>query len=192
MFKKLITLLIAAAPLWAGAQTIVDMQFKQNPLFKVSTNQVNTAMTDAGTLTLGGDLTVAGGSGVYSYAWTDADGAELGSESTLTISVPGKYILTVSDQCDCSQTVEFNIEAAAIEAVEVEGLELKVVGDWLLIGGAEARQVTVFAMNGSMALLASPAEPVGQVSLASLEPGVYVAQVLLADGRLVTSKFSIR
>ena len=56
---------IAIAPRLC-AQTIINLDFKQNPIFEVSTNNVDTALPDDGTpLTLGADLTVAGGSGVY-------------------------------------------------------------------------------------------------------------------------------
>lgn len=191
MLKKFLLLILTTISLSAGAQTIVDLQFKQNPLFSVSTNKVNAALSDFNSLTLGADLTISGGSGSYTYLWTDTDGEKLGAESTLEVSTPGTYLLTVSDLCDCKQIVEFNIESAGIEAMEIPDVELKLIGNILLINGSEAKQVTLFSTNGAMTYLSVPATPASQFSLASLEPGIYVIQVVLANGKLITSKISI-
>lgn len=185
---------VAAAVCVPGvtAQTVVNLHFTQNPLFEVSTHEVTAAIPDgASTLTLGADLAVAGGSGTYTYLWTDGAGDELGRDATLQVSAPGVYNLTVSDQCDCSHDVVFDVTTAGIDAAEADGIAIVVSGRTLWIEGGEARQATVFTTGGRMVLLETPAAPSSSVSLSGLEQGIYVAQVVLTDGRVVIRKVQI-
>jgi hypothetical protein len=54
-----------------------------------------------GTILLGEDISVAGGTPEYSYRWTDPDQQELDGE-TVTGTSFGKYYLMVSDQQNCT------------------------------------------------------------------------------------------
>lgn len=187
-------LTVASAFLSPGAvaQTVIDLRFAQNPLFEVSTNSVAAALPGDGTpLTLGGDLTVAGGSGTYTYLWTDGSGAKLGDDATLAVSVPGTYLLTVSDQCDCTHEVTFAVEPAGIDAATVADIRIFTDGTDLHIEGAEASQVTVFTPSGVMAALFTPATPLSVFDLGSLQPGVYVIQILTTGNSLLIYKSQI-
>lgn len=176
----------------ADAQTVIDLRFTQNPLFEVSTNSVATALPGDGTpLTLGGDLTVAGGSGTYTYQWKDTSGATLGSNATLAVSTPGTYLLTISDQCDCAQEVTFSVEAAGIDATTVTGIRIFTDGTDLHIEGAEATQATAFTPTGVMAALFTPTDPTSVFDLGSLQPGIYVIQIVTTANSLLIYKTQI-
>ncbi len=186
--SSMMVMAIAIAPRLC-AQTIINLDFKQNPIFEVSTNNVDTALPDDGTpLTLGADLTVAGGSGVYTYSWTNAQGTQLGQESALTIDAPGSYILTVSDQCNCSQEVRFNVESAGIDAATISGISLTVHGSDIIIEGTEAIQASLFTPAGTMTALHTPAMPTNTVSFSNTASGVYLLQVVTVDGTIITQK----
>lgn len=175
-----------------AAQTVINLHFTQNPLFEVSTNSVAAALPGDGTpLTLGGDLTIAGGSGTYTYLWTDTDGTPLGEDSTLTITEPGDYLLTVSDQCDCAQTVTFSVQQAGIDAATIDGIRIFLSGTTLVIEGAEASQASAFTPAGMMVALFTPTQSVTEFNLESLSPGVYLIQLLTTDNTLLIHKIQL-
>ena len=174
------------------AQTIINLDFKQNPLFEVSTNNVNAALPgDGTTLTLGADLTVAGGSGTYTYEWTDSQGMTLGNEPSVTISDPGYYILTVSDQCDCSQEVRFNVEAAGIDATTIPGVSIVTNGSNVIIEGTESIQASLFSPAGVMTALHTPTAPTTTFSFSDVAPGVYLIQIVTVDNSIITQKIRL-
>ncbi len=176
----------------AAAQTVIDLGFKQNPLFEVSTNSVAAALPGDGTpLTLGGDLTIAGGSGTYTYLWTDATGAKIGDDATLSVSAPGTYLLTVADQCDCSHEVTFAVEPAGIDAATLTDIRIFTHGTELHLEGTEALQLTVFNPAGIMAAILTYSIPTSTFDLGSLQPGIYVIQILTTDNNLLIYKTQI-
>lgn len=187
------TLLAAAASgCPAGAQTVVNLHFTQNPLFEVSTHEVTAAIPDDSTgLTLGGDLVISGGSGTYAYLWTDPAGKEAGDSETLYVTEPGVYTLTVSDQCDCSHEVLFDVSSAGIDAAQADGVSVSFDGSDLIIEGAEVAQVSVFSKSGQMVRLFTSGRQLDIISLKELASDVYVAQVVLADGRVVIRKIQV-
>ena len=67
--KKILVPLIMGAAMAApniSAQTVINLDFRQNPLFEISTDNVTAALPGDGTsLKLGADLTIKGGSGTY-------------------------------------------------------------------------------------------------------------------------------
>ncbi len=172
----------------ADAQSVISLNFKQNPLFEVSTGNVDLALPDDGSsLTLGADLTVSGGSGRYTYVWTDGNKDVLGEESTLTVSTPGTYLLTISDQCQCSHEVGFNLTSAGIEDV-LPDVAVEIRGREVILGGMEARQVSLFSTSGMMVYLKTMVSPAGSFSLDEVPAGIYMMQVMTSAGRLITRK----
>ena len=193
--KKFLVPLIMGAAMAApniGAQTVINLDFRQNPLFEISTDNVTAALPGDGTsLTLGADLTIKGGSGTYTYAWTDADGAPLGDTSSLTVDAPGAYTLTVSDQCECSHEVLFKVETAGIDAATISGVTVTVNGSERTIEGTEALQASLFSPSGVMTALYTPATPVSTFSFGNVEPGIYLMQIVTADKTVITQKIKL-
>ncbi len=148
-------------------QTIISMAFEQNPLFTVSTNDVS-ATYDGTPLVLGADIVIAGGSGNYTYHWYTSS-TELGTEPTLIVNEGGEYMLDISDECDCLQTVIFHIAGPS---------------DVQQIAAEDVRQVVVFGESGVlMKVFNGPT-----ADLSSLPSGVYIINKVSVDGRISTSK----
>lgn len=151
----------------ASAQSIVNMNLVQNPPFGVSVNEVS-ASYDGIPLTIGADVVITGGSGVYSYRWKKGE-TELGTSATITVSEAGDYSLDVKDQCDCLQTVVFHITIAA----SVTSAELgKIV------------QTTVFNDKGQLIKVFNGSE----ADLRSLPKGLYLVNRVGENGIVETIK----
>ncbi len=151
----------------AVGQTTINMEFTQNPLFTVSTNDV-TAVVDGTPLELGADIVIEGGSGNYTYRWYTSS-QELGSEPTLTVETGGKYYLDVNDECDCLQTVTFHItDPAGIDDIAAENV----------------RQVVVFTEQGQLVKVFNSAD----YDLSSLPKGVYIVNKVDANGKASATK----
>lgn len=189
---------LAFFSLSASAQSVVDMSFEQNPLFTLSTYDVTAAIVDV-PLTLGGDLVVAGGSGTYAYRWYNAEGT-LSTEREYMVLHGGDYMLDVTDQCDCLQTVTFHIsgEATDLSGINAPSLQGAVRYDGtahVIRYGAEARvqQATVFSADGRLVRLATACDaPLTATSIDDQPAGIYIVQIQTADGALYTQKLTKR
>lgn len=183
---------MAFASLQAGAQSIINLGFTQNPLFEVFTSGVTAVLpADDSTITLGADLTVKGGSGTYTYQWTDAQGNTLGNESSLTVTAPGTYTLTVGDTCDCFHNVVFSVEPSAIANIAADGVEVEVAGHAVTVTGAEIRQASLFTTGGVMTALIAPESPVNSFSLPAVAPGIYLLQLVTAQNAVIIRKIQL-
>lgn len=194
MNKLLATLAIIAAACapQLSAQTIINLDFRQNPLFEISTDNVTAALPGDGTpITLGADLTVKGGSGSYKYEWKNAAGTLLGESSSLTVDSPGSYVLTVSDQCECSHEVLFNVETSGIDAAVIPGVCITVSGSEIIIEGTEAVQASLFSPSGTMTSLLTPDAPTSRLSFADAAPGIYILQIVSTDNTVITKKIKL-
>lgn len=181
-------MLIGAA---ASAQTVVNMPVKQYPLFEISTDRVDATLVD-GSATLGADLVVKGGSGNYAYDWTDGSGASLGHDATFTATAPGTYTLRVTDECQCSHLVTFNLAQAGIDNIAADadnlfGLYPNPTRGMIYFSGSEAPvKVSVVALSGRIVLAADA--PGSQLNLSSLPAAQYIVCATLPSGHLVTKK----
>lgn len=175
-----------------NAQTIVEMSVNQNPLFEVSTNSVNAVYPEeGGSMTLGADLVIAGGSGNYTYRWYDAAGNELGDGPTLTVDGEGKYLLDVSDECDCLQTVEFNVETASVKSVEgnIFRITPNPTEGYVEFGGIGAMQVCLTSMTGQLvAVLNYDGQPMTSADLSFLTKGTYILTLTDVNGKTQVCK----
>lgn len=190
-FTSLLTVLAAIATS-AQAQTVINLGLEQNPLFEVSTNNVTAALpSDGTTLTLGADLTVKGGSGTYAYSWTDTKGSHLGNEASLTVSEPGIYLLTISDACQCSQEVTFNVLTAGIEQISPDDATITVNGSDIRLTGIEARQASLFTASGIMAALITPDTPACSFSFSHIPAGIYLLQITTVSDIVITRKIKL-
>lgn len=151
------------------AQSVVNMNVKQNPLFSVSTNDVS-AVLEGQPLTLGADVVITGGSGVYTYQWYK--GAEkLSTASTLVVGEPGEYSLDVKDQCDCLQTIAFHITGTSgIDAIDMN----------------DVKQITVFNIKGQLVKVINGSS----VDLTTLPRGQYIINKVDAEGNIASKKIT--
>lgn len=176
----------------AGAQSVVEVVVPQNPLFEVSTNVVNTGFNDSSaTLTIGGNIVVKGGSGTYTYRWYTPSGNELGTDRTLTVDAVGKYLLDISDSCDCMQTIEFNVETNSVGTVEDRTVTVtpNPTSGYVEFTGFEAAQLTATNMAGQLSLLIDGDGRVfSSANLSALAPGAYILILTDSEGKTFSSK----
>lgn len=194
IMKKLITfaLALAASGIACFGQSIVSMPVVQNPLFQVSTNEVNATFPEASSsLTLGGDLIITGGSGTYSFRWYDNTGKDLGNESTLRVDAPGKYLLDVTDTCDCLQTVNFNLSYAGVDEIHVSKVSISFdsMSGQVDIEGFDPVQLCAVDMSGRLAAVIDHGGVVFHTAdLSSLPGGVYIITLTDPFGSVTSLK----
>lgn len=173
------------------SQTVVDINLHQNPLFEVSTNSVNTAVGEGSQIVIGGDIVVKGGSGSYSYLWYTPDGFQLGTDPTITINEPGKYLLDITDSCDCLQTVEFNVGVASVDNIMADNVFISPnpTDGYIEFNGFEARQLTATSMAGELAyLIDENGAPFSSADLTRLAPGTYIIVLTDRQGNVFSTK----
>lgn len=191
--KKLFTfsLVLFAAVAFCRAQSVVNIDLQQNPVFEVSTNDVHLAVesTENG-ITLGGDLVVKGGSGSYDYRWYNA-GGELGTTPTITITIPGEYMLDIKDKCDCQQTVRFFVSTAGVDLITVDtpSITPNPTSGYIEIKGFEAVQLAVVGMSGRLeVVIQSDGTALRSADLSSLAPGHYILTLTDAKGHTTVTR----
>lgn len=179
------------------AQTIINMPFEQNPEFTTSAESVFTSISETG-MTLGADLVIAGGSGTYTYEWSQ-EGNVLGNESTLYITQPGVYVLRIEDTCDCEKYVTFNVTSASLNNVKS--------GDFVVYPNPcrgqlyvrqaadnQLMQLSVVSSTGQMVrLFAEPVVENGVVALdlSTLPVGEYILNCVSQDKKVDNIKVVI-
>lgn len=193
MRNAFLLIMFALASFMANAQTVIDMTFVQNPLFEVSTNDV-TASLDHGPICLGADVVITGGSGTYAYRWYTTDGQTLTTDSSLEVTEAGEYLLDVTDQCDCLQTIAFhitgqvpagihNLRAAEVISYDAASASIRFSTD------AAIYQACIVAANGRLCRVATAYDaPLLHLDLSALTPGAYIVQAILSDGNVLTHK----
>lgn len=193
-FTKILTttLCIGFCGLTTLAQSIVEINVDQNPVFEVSTNVVNaTFPEDGGTMTLGADLVITGGSGNYAYRWYTPEGVELGNESTISVENEGAYKLDVTDECDCLQTVEFNVSTASVNDIRANVFHItpNPAESIVEFGGIQAEQMALTSMNGQLAaVISASGATFDKADVSFLAPGTYIVTLTDALGKIYTSK----
>ncbi len=190
--KKIFLAFIASAMFWlpAAAQSIVSIPVVQNPVFEVSTNQLDVTFPEgSGEMVLGGDIVIKGGSGQYTFAWTDDSGTALGSEASLSIGRSGIYYLTITDTCDCEQTVTFNVATSSISSISASELSISPnpTSGFIRIEGFEPCQLVAVDMSGHIAaLINNDFSPIHEADLSFLSPGIYILTLTDSYARSAT------
>lgn len=193
MRNALLFFFFAFVSFTANAQTVIDMTFVQNPLFEVSTNDV-TASLDNGPLTLGADVVITGGSGSYTYRWYTQDGETISTDHSLEVTVAGEYLLDVTDQCDCLQTIIFHITGevpAGIHTLQAANVINYDAASTRIDFSTDASiyQACIVAMGGRLCRVATAYDGrLNYLDLSTLPPGVYVVQAITTDGNILTHK----
>lgn len=193
MRNAFLLIIFALASLMTSAQTVIDMTFVQNPPFEVSTNDV-TASLDHGPLSLGADVVITGGSGTYAYRWYTTDGQTLSTENLLKVTEAGEYLLDVTDQCDCLQTIAFHITGvvpAGIHSLRATDVISYDASSARIDFSADAAiyQTCIVAANGRLCRVATTYDgSLDHIDLSTLTPGAYIVQAIMADGNVLTHK----
>lgn len=185
-------ILLAACPHFCVAQSVVMMPVEQNPVFEVSTNSVNISGVDfSQSVILGADIVVKGGSGVYAYHWYTPSGTSLGTSRILTIDASGKYMLDITDTCDCVQTIEFNVGIAGIPEIEMlpSAITPNPTFGPVKITGFEPVQISVVNLSGRLeALLDTGGDVIHEADFSNLTKGLYVVTLTDAEGKIALTK----
>ena len=179
MKQALTALLLCLLSLTAQAQTVINVQIEQYPPLKATATTVEAELAANG-ITLGSDLVVEGGSGTYTYTWTNNSGTVLGSEKTLLVNATGDYFLKVADSKDCQVTVAFKVTASTgIEGLaEAEGLrQIRITNE----AGMLLRTIKVKAIDKEVDLREQ-----------GLLPGAYIVSFIYADGKAQVRKVIIK
>jgi len=151
----------AALPLCA--QTVINIPVRQFPPLHVLAESVEVELP-AGGITLGSDLVVSGGDGIYAYSWTTAASQEvLGTASTLAVTASGTYFLAVTDGHGCRVSTQFTVTP----------------GTAVTPPGTAVRQTRYFDLQGR-ALARKPAA------------GVFLRHTIYTDGTSRLSKVTLR
>ncbi len=91
-------------------QTYVKIPFSQPQLFTVSADTINKSLQSEANAQLGLDVEINGGSGHYTFVWTNG-ATNLGTSPTLTVSQPGNYILNIQDGSGCESQVVYVVSS---------------------------------------------------------------------------------
>lgn len=198
MGKLLLTILVfAAGTSRLVAQVTALFTVEQPPLFL--TDAGADQIFSGGPLTLGGEPTAVGGGGQYGYAWEPALGLddpsapnpvleELAATTVFTVSVTD--LLT---GCVKTDQVLITLDTGT-------GLDGHCCSEALIMPNPAATNVwvradavlgtiTVRSLSGQQVLLvAHPDGRTAVLDIASLSDGMYVLNVTMADGRLITHK----
>ncbi|MBQ9285869.1 MAG: hypothetical protein IJ209_06285 [Bacteroidaceae bacterium] len=173
----LITLLSVAgrAALPLCAQTVINVPLEQYPPLQVLSESVNVDLPPEG-ITLGSDLVVSGGDGIYEYAWTNVSGQTLSQAPTLTVVSPGNYFLTVTDGHECRVSTQFTvIPGTAVQKPEA----------------VAPRQIRLFSTSGQLLKTISGTDANDAATSYGLPAGIYVKCCIYKDGHSTVSKISI-
>jgi hypothetical protein len=193
MNKTILTLsVVMAAVAVCHGQTIITMPIAQNPLFEVSTDKVELVMpNDGGGVVLGGNVVVTGGSGEYTYRWYNQKGAELGIDATLYAEASGKYMLDISDSCNCLKTIEFDLTSAGIDATEVNRLNIgpNPTTGTLYISGVDVQRIATIDMSGRLvSVIESNGNPIISADYTALTAGEYLLTIATTTGQTIVYK----
>ncbi len=109
--KQLLTLFLVFLTGYITAQTVVTLNVNQPSEFGFEIGVTDSTITNGDSITLGKDLTVFGGSGVYDFSWSPEE--TLNDPSLMNpIAFPEDtttYLLTVSDANGCSFAVSYTV-----------------------------------------------------------------------------------
>lgn len=106
--KMYLTLFLSLFSLGLFAQTLIRIPFIQPKVFTVTPQTKYTTLPVNGSIKLGEDASVSGGSGIYSYLWT-SEGKEMGTTNTLTVDKTGNYILEIKDGKGCTSSIMYYV-----------------------------------------------------------------------------------
>lgn len=164
-------------------QTDTIELFNPNPI-ELSTNVTN---SNCGQADGSANATVNGGTGIISYSWTDLDGNELSTESTLSDIEAGIYNLLVTDDNGCTET-------AVVTVTNVNGSVAGEVTQPTCNDGSDGL-ITINVINGTPPYIYEWSDGSAIVStndsLLNVNAGNYTVSVEDTNGCIYTESFEI-
>lgn len=179
MIKQVLTaLLLSLFSFTAQAQTVINVEVEQYPPLKATATTVEAELAADG-ITLGSDLVVEGGSGTYTYTWTNGEGTILGTEKTFRATEAGDYYLKVADSKDCQVSVAFKVTTTGIASLTAkDGLrQIRITNE----AGVLLRTIMVKAGAKDVNLREQ-----------GLLPGAYIVSFVYANGKAQVRKVIIK
>jgi hypothetical protein len=177
------------------AQCLIPVQIEQNPPLSVVAQTVTASLPNEG-LTLGSDIIVDGGDGVYRYIWTNGQGTVLNTSTTLFVTSIGEYYLQVIDGHDCSVSVKFNITSAdGINNVEGGDFSLKNENGLLTIqSGKNLRQIRIVSASGQLVKKISNIHKSDRIDIKinDINKGLYLVGCAYSDGNEIIKHLIIK
>ena len=177
------------------AQCVIPIQIEQSPPLSVVAQTVTVTLPIGG-VTLGSDLTVEGGDGVYNYQWTDIKGEILGISSTLSVTTSGDFYLKVADNHDCSVSVKYSV--LTTERIEnVNGGELTIIykdGHLTVESVRSLDQIRIVGVSGQLVKKISNIRKMGtiNINLSTIEKGIYMVGCAYTDGNEIVKRLIIK
>ncbi|AJR04629.1 T9SS type B sorting domain-containing protein [Siansivirga zeaxanthinifaciens] len=107
------------------ASTTIDLIVNKIPDFYIETPQIVCSSDPTFTIIL--DPIEDNNSEIYTYEWKYQDGTILSNASTLTVSTPGTYFITLTktDGSNCSKTKEIFVNASELATITLNDLTIK-------------------------------------------------------------------
>lgn len=154
--KTLILIVFLSTSIISFAQKVIKLEVDQAPEFGFSVSKQDTSIVRGGSVVLGTDFVVFGGSGEYHYSWSPA--ATLSDSCIINpLATPNDttlYFLTVTDNFGCSFTLNYKVnvrEKLVDAALNSNSKKLKAVlypnpsnGTFKIkLSGAAAKQIEI-------------------------------------------------
>jgi hypothetical protein len=147
-------------------------------------------------ITLGSDMTVDGGDGLYRYLWTDEQGQSIGSSDTLYVNRVGTYYLQVTDGQDCSAGVKFNVnEVSEINNSGIKTFSIQYIEKQLTVLSEKClEQVRIVDVSGHLMKKISSIRQSGKINInvGDVRNGLYFVACVFSDGTLIIKKIIIK
>lgn|SRR5574344_107084 len=187
--------LLFSAIVTVKAQCIIPIQIEQNPPLSVVAQTVIASLPAEG-MTLGSDMIVDGGDGIYQYLWTDEKGTAIGSSATLAVNSIGNYFLLVTDGNQCSVSVEFSVKSAVgINDSEMDGLSMMYKDGIIYIETADnIEQIRIINNAGQLIKKMGNIGKSGKINLnvGSINKGIYLIGCAYTDGKEMVKRMIIK
>ena len=138
------------------------------------------------------DISVMGGSGVYTFSWTDADGVEVSTEEDVTLT-SGTYSVLVTDSLGCSGSLEGVLIDNTDNVVDfLAGIRLypnPAAGEAnLVLPQGVLADIAVLDMRGRAVRTFMQVQ--NHIQIDGLQAGKYLVRVA-SQGHVVTTKLAV-
>ncbi|MEE1898540.1 SprB repeat-containing protein, partial [Flavobacterium rakeshii] len=160
-----------------GCATIVDVTITEPPVLAITPSQVNILCN--GDNTGEATVTVTGGTGVYTYDWSDGQ-----TTATATGLIAGSYSVNVTDENGCTLTENFTITELPALTATATGVDIVCNGD-----ASGSASVAVTGGAAPYNYLWSTTETTTTIS--NLAAGTYTVDIEDANGCTTSTSVTI-